>query len=127
MRGARWAGRRSSCLIKRGASDDGDHGFGSRLRRCIPPSTLKRGQQRVYLHPGLPADPAQPSTTPSTAYQADERARLERLVRQYERGDVPRVEWMDALAFRRIERIHAVSARIGREGGKVEDAEADVM
>jgi len=31
-----------------------------------------------------------------------------KLVKKHERGDLPRLEWLDQLAFRKIERIHAV-------------------
>lgn len=30
------------------------------------------------------------------------------LVKKYERGDLPKSEWLDKLAFRRMEEIHAV-------------------
>jgi hypothetical protein len=33
---------------------------------------------------------------------------VNQLVKEYERGDMPRVEWQDSLAFRQIEKIHAV-------------------
>jgi hypothetical protein len=42
-------------------------------------STLKRGQQRLFLHPQVKADPSVQSTTPSDAHQDDEMARLERV------------------------------------------------
>ena len=38
------------------------------------------------------------------------------LVKEYERGDVPRVEWQDSLAFRQIEKIHAVRISSGMTG-----------
>lgn len=32
------------------------------------------------------------------------------LVKKYERGDLPKNDWLDKLAFRRMEEIHAVSS-----------------
>jgi len=34
------------------------------------------------------------------------------LVKKYERGDLPKSEWLDKLAFRKMEEIHAVSTII---------------
>jgi UDP-N-acetylglucosamine transferase subunit ALG13 len=34
---------------------------------------------------------------------------FEQLVKDYERGDMARVEWLDVLVFRQIEKIQAVS------------------
>ncbi len=31
------------------------------------------------------------------------------LVKKYERGDLPKSDWLDALAFRKMAEIHAVS------------------
>lgn len=39
----------------------------------------------------------------------DETGRLEQLVKDYERGDIVKVDWLDRIAFRHIERAHAVS------------------
>jgi len=30
------------------------------------------------------------------------------LVRKFERGDIPKLEWLDRLTFKEIERVHAV-------------------
>ena len=32
--------------------------------------------------------------------------RLEKLVKRYEQGDLPRLDWLDNLAFRKIEQLH---------------------
>jgi hypothetical protein len=31
------------------------------------------------------------------------------LVKKYERGDLPKSDWLDKMAFRKMEEIHAVS------------------
>jgi hypothetical protein len=62
--------------------------------------------------------------TPSKDPESDEMGRLEKvprpshpplviltrmqLIKKYERGDLPKNDWLDKLAFRRIEEIHAV-------------------
>jgi hypothetical protein len=35
---------------------------------------------------------------------------VEQLVKKYERGDLPKSDWLDKMAFRKMEEIHAVSA-----------------
>ncbi|KAJ9091439.1 hypothetical protein QFC20_007629 [Naganishia adeliensis] len=80
---------------------------GSTLELFNKKGTLKRGQQRCYLHPRVKADPTAESVTPSDVFQDDELGRLLRLVKDYERGDMARVEWLDVLVFRQIEKIQA--------------------
>ena len=36
------------------------------------------------------------------------------LVKKYERGDLPKSDWLDALAFRKMAEIHAV--RLSKQG-----------
>lgn len=72
--------------------------------------TLRRGQQRLFVHRGVEADPKPDTTTPSEVSTVeDEMGRLEQLVKDYERGDITKVDWLDRIAFRQIERAHAVS------------------
>ncbi|CAD6917266.1 unnamed protein product [Tilletia controversa] len=84
---------------------------GTTFRLFGKKGTLKKAQQRLYLWPGVAADPFTESTTPSkVAGMSDEMGRLEKLVKKQERGDLPRVDWLDKLAFRHIERIHSAEA-----------------
>ncbi|TPX63239.1 hypothetical protein SpCBS45565_g06771 [Spizellomyces sp. 'palustris'] len=46
------------------------------------------------------------TSTPSKVDTASDMDRLEKLMRRYERGDMTRVDWLDRLAFREIERIN---------------------
>lgn len=74
------------------------------------------------------ADPAIDTSTPgdvSLTEPEDEMGRLERvsclecrccntdissqLVKDYERGDLAKIDWLDRLAFRQLEQTHAVS------------------
>ncbi|WVR05232.1 hypothetical protein IAU60_002244 [Kwoniella sp. DSM 27419] len=74
--------------------------------------TLRRGQQRLFLHRGVEADPAPQTTTPSElpGEPEDEMGRLERLVKDFDRGDIVKIDWLDRLAFRQIEKAHAVES-----------------
>ncbi|GMK59473.1 hypothetical protein CspeluHIS016_0800790 [Cutaneotrichosporon spelunceum] len=85
---------------------------GTTMKLFRPDRTLRRGQQRLYVHRRVEADPAYDSTTPSEmSSDEDEMGRLERLVKDYERGDVPKIDWLDRIAFRQIERAHAAEAK----------------
>ncbi|GAA5868362.1 hypothetical protein JCM1840_005656 [Sporobolomyces johnsonii] len=79
---------------------------GSTLRLFGTKCTLKKGKQRLFLWKGKQADGAVDSDTPSKVGLKDEMGRLEKLVKKHERGDVARLDWLDKLAFRQIEKIH---------------------
>ncbi|KAI0350030.1 atypical/PIKK/PI3K protein kinase [Trametes cingulata] len=69
--------------------------------------TLRRGKHRMVLWPDREADGANETTTPSKIGTRDEMGRLEKLVKKYERADLPKSDWLDALAFRKMAEIHA--------------------
>ncbi|KAI0071970.1 atypical/PIKK/PI3K protein kinase [Panus rudis PR-1116 ss-1] len=69
--------------------------------------TLRRGKHRLLLWPDREADGSLETTTPSKVGTRDEMGRLEKLVKKYERGDLPKSDWLDALAFRKMGEIHA--------------------
>ncbi|KAI0636200.1 atypical/PIKK/PI3K protein kinase [Trametes polyzona] len=69
--------------------------------------TLRRGKHRMVLWPDREADGANETTTPSKIGTRDEMGRLEKLVKKYERGDLPKSDWLDAMAFRKMAEIHA--------------------
>lgn len=69
--------------------------------------TLRRGKHRLLLWPGVEADGSAETTTPSKLEVRDEMGRLEKLVKKYERGDLPKSEWLDKLTFRKMEEVHA--------------------
>lgn len=83
---------------------------GSTLRLFGKKQTLKKGKQRLFLWPKQQADGSVETETPSKVGLKDEMGRLEKLVKQHERGDIARMDWLDKLAFRQIERIHAREA-----------------
>ncbi|CAD7699398.1 unnamed protein product [Ostreobium quekettii] len=70
-------------------------------------SRLKTGEHKLNLWPGQEADPHWPSATPGKVPIAErgEMGRLENLKKRYIRGDMQRVEWLDRLTFREIDRL----------------------
>ncbi|KAH9945474.1 atypical/PIKK/PI3K protein kinase [Epithele typhae] len=73
--------------------------------------TLRRGKHRMILWPDREADGANETTTPSKMGTRDEKGRLEKLVKKYERGDLPKSDWLDTMAFRKMEEIHAAESQ----------------
>ncbi|KAI5843468.1 kinase-like domain-containing protein [Morchella snyderi] len=69
-------------------------------------NNLKKGRQKCKLWPGVEADGLSDSTTPSTVSSNSETDRLEKLLKKHELGEIPRLDWLDNLAFRQIERIN---------------------
>ncbi|KAI0714408.1 atypical/PIKK/PI3K protein kinase [Cerioporus squamosus] len=68
--------------------------------------TLRRGKHRMILWPDREADGANETTTPSKIGVRDEVGRLEKLLKKYERGDLPKSDWLDQLTFRKVEELH---------------------
>lgn len=98
---------------------------GSTMRLFGKKATLKKGKQRLFLWKGKEADGGVESETPSKIGLKDEMGRLEKLVKKHERGDITRMDWLDKLAFRQIEQIHAVSRCVS--GGATSGADAVVL
>ncbi|RKO89018.1 phosphoinositide 3-kinase family, accessory domain-containing protein, partial [Blyttiomyces helicus] len=68
--------------------------------------TLKKGSHKLFVWPWQEADGQVHTSTPSKINGTSEMDRLEKLMRKYERGDIPRIDWIDHLAFREIEKIN---------------------
>ncbi|XP_057950017.1 phosphatidylinositol 3-kinase, root isoform [Malania oleifera] len=68
---------------------------------------LKTGKQKFRLWLGKEADGSFPTTTPGKVPRPErgELERLEKLVNKYERGQIQRVDWLDRLAFKAMEKI----------------------
>ncbi|KAG1726248.1 kinase-like domain-containing protein [Suillus paluster] len=60
--------------------------------------TLRRGKHRWLLWSGQEADGSMRTKTPNC---------LEKLVKKYERSDLSKSDWLDNMAFRKMEEIHA--------------------
>ncbi|PWZ02567.1 phosphatidylinositol 3-kinase [Testicularia cyperi] len=68
---------------------------------------LKTAQHRLYLWKGAKGDGSVESSTPcKVGEMKDEMGRLEKLIKRHERGDLPRIDWLDKLAYRQIEKVH---------------------
>jgi phosphatidylinositol 3-kinase len=77
----------------------------SQLVRLIN-RTLRTGHQKLKLWLGKEADGLSETTTPGTFTSTSEMDRLEKIVKRHEQGDLPRLDWLDNLAFRKIEQLH---------------------
>ncbi|KAI5119006.1 hypothetical protein M0805_004416 [Coniferiporia weirii] len=84
---------------------------GTTFRLFGKKGTLRRGKHRLFLWKGVEADGSVDTKTPSKTEVKDEMGRLEKLVKKYERGDLQKCDWLDKLAFRRMEEIHAAEAK----------------
>ncbi|CBQ67863.1 related to phosphatidylinositol 3-kinase [Sporisorium reilianum SRZ2] len=74
--------------------------------------TLKSAQHRLFVWKGVKADGGIESTTPSKVGEMkDEMGRLEKLIKRHERGDLPRVDWLDKLAYRQVEKVYQVESQ----------------
>lgn len=82
---------------------------GSTFRLFGKKWTLRRGKHRLFLWPGVEADGSAGTTTPSKLETRDEMGKLEKLVKKYERGDLPKCDWLDKMAFRKMEELHAAA------------------
>ncbi|CAJ1931444.1 unnamed protein product [Sphenostylis stenocarpa] len=68
---------------------------------------LKTGKQKLRLWAGKEADGTFPTSTPGKVprHERGELERLEKLVNKYERGQIQRVDWLDRLTFKSMDRI----------------------
>ncbi|KAL3646157.1 hypothetical protein CASFOL_011337 [Castilleja foliolosa] len=68
---------------------------------------LKTGKHKLRLWAGKEADGSINTTTPGKVPKEErgELERLEKLVNKYERGQIQRVDWLDRLAFKSMEKI----------------------
>ncbi|CAG8459059.1 12986_t:CDS:10 [Ambispora leptoticha] len=69
-------------------------------------NSLKEGKHKLYLWPDQEADGSVHTTTPSKIFDRGEMDRLEKLIKRYDKNDIDRLEWLDNLAFRQIEKIN---------------------
>ncbi|KAG8823128.1 Phosphatidylinositol (PI) 3-kinase [Serendipita sp. 401] len=81
---------------------------GTTFRMFGKKMTLRRGKHRLLLWKSQEADGSVNSQTPSKIGLRDEMGRLEKLMKKFDRGDLSKNDWLDRMAFRRIEEIHAV-------------------
>ncbi|TVY92103.1 Phosphatidylinositol 3-kinase,root isoform [Lachnellula willkommii] len=94
---------------------------GSTLPLFDQENQLQKGRQKCFLHRRKAADGLDSTSTPSTlptrrkgakgkdtSHKADKESeeldRLEKLFKKHEMGEIPRVEWLDQLVFRGVEK-----------------------
>ncbi|KFX99495.1 hypothetical protein V495_07106 [Pseudogymnoascus sp. VKM F-4514 (FW-929)] len=90
-------------------------------------NTLQKGRQLCHLHRRKEADGLAGTSTPSSLpthqsekngksennvveREQEEAERLEKLLKKHEMGEIPRVEWLDQLVFRNIEKQNILSS-----------------
>ncbi|CAO3592164.1 unnamed protein product [Absidia cylindrospora] len=79
---------------------------GTTMRLFGKHSTLRKGKHKLHLWTKTEADGRTNTTTPSKIEATDDMDKLEKLVKRYDCGNIQPVEWLDNLAFRKIEQIH---------------------
>ncbi|KAF8931871.1 Phosphatidylinositol (PI) 3-kinase, partial [Dissophora ornata] len=79
---------------------------GSTLRLFGPFNIIMTGPQKLRMWPDCEADGGEHSKTPSDTGERDEMDRFEKILKKKDRGDIPRTDWLDNLAYRQIEQIH---------------------
>ncbi|KAF6260720.1 phosphatidylinositol 3-kinase [Scenedesmus sp. NREL 46B-D3] len=74
---------------------------------------LKSGQQRLQVWEGCALDVSQPqlSLGKPPLSQRSQVGHLEHLAKLYSRGDVPRCDWLDMLAFKEVARLRSAELR----------------
>jgi len=95
---------------------------GTTLRLFDKDNQLQKGRQKCHLHRRKAADGLDSTSTPSTLptrrrsgtkgketedvvdKDSEELDRLEKLFKKHEMGEIPRIEWLDQLVFRNIEK-----------------------
>lgn len=95
---------------------------GTTLRLFDKENQLQKGRQKCFLHRRKAADGLDSSSTPSTLpnirrngtklkgedglidKESEELDRLEKLFKKHEMGEIPRIEWLDQLVFRGVEK-----------------------
>ncbi|KAJ7071604.1 atypical/PIKK/PI3K protein kinase [Mycena amicta] len=83
---------------------------GSTFRLFGKKWSLRRGKHRLHLWRGVEGDGSVDTSTPSKLDERDEMGRLEKLVKKYERGDLQKSEWLDKMAWRKMEEVHTAEA-----------------
>ncbi|KAF3088108.1 Phosphatidylinositol (PI) 3-kinase [Orbilia oligospora] len=84
---------------------------GTTVRLFDADGTLKKGRQKLKVWLDVEADGRTETATDSIVESNDEMDRLEKQIKKHESGEIPRVDWLDNLAFRQIEQIQKKSIK----------------
>ncbi|KAI9006944.1 kinase-like domain-containing protein [Hyaloraphidium curvatum] len=79
---------------------------GTTFRLFGKTNVLRTGKHKLHLWSGRGADGTAESSTLSKQGDPTAMDRLQKLMRRYENGDVPHVDWLDNMVFREIEKIN---------------------
>jgi phosphatidylinositol 3-kinase len=90
-------------------SDKSSHPRLSLYCRRLIGRTLKTGHIKLKLWLGKEADGLSDTSTPGTFTSTNEMDRLEKLMKRHEQGDLPRLDWLDNIVFRKIEQLNISS------------------
>jgi len=124
---------------------EGSHGHaipfgGTTIPLFDKENQLQKGRQKCHIHRQKAADGLDASSTPSTIIpnrrhnglkeiadrDAEEMDRLEKLFKKHEMGEIPRIDWLDQLVFRGVEKRghHVATTSIQTHHGQVKEGEA---
>ncbi|KAL3157710.1 hypothetical protein ABBQ32_012142 [Trebouxia sp. C0010 RCD-2024] len=94
---------------------------GATMRLFSKQGRLKTGTHRLRLWEGREANPAWPTTTPGKepVSTRGEMGRLDQLLKRYQRGELPAVDWLDPVVLKRIERLRHEEMQKSRKVGLV--------
>jgi phosphatidylinositol 3-kinase len=67
---------------------------------------LRKGRQKLHVWEGFEADGSSRTSTPGKLYRSNPFDELEKLIKKWSQGRLNRVEWLDKLASRAIEKIN---------------------
>lgn len=65
---------------------------------------LRKGRQKLFLYPDQEGDGADPSKTPGKLPKTNEVDRLEKILKRYDRGLLPHVDWLDQFTRAQVKR-----------------------
>ncbi|ORY40889.1 phosphatidylinositol 3-kinase [Neocallimastix californiae] len=78
---------------------------GSTFRLFSKNNVLKTGKHRLLVHPDTEGDGMDNSKTLSKSEIPTKMDKLNKLLRKYDRGDIPKNEWLDILTFKKVDNL----------------------
>lgn len=69
---------------------------------------LRKGKQKLIVWPNVQGDGSLESTTPGKTKAQSELDRIEKVIKRYDRGQIPRLDWLDKVTFKEIENLKQV-------------------
>lgn len=72
------------------------------------PGLMKLGSRKLFVWPGVQGDGNYDSNTPYKAWERQGMERLDKVIRQYDQQELPRIKWLDGLTIKRIEKLQSL-------------------